>query len=100
MRHIYQIIDGGETYFYSAESKERAREQHIDLHYKSAGVFLEESEIDDEVIEMSDSKLLKCGGYEIGEQAELIADGGSGYVEMPAQEWAAKLEGFVACTIF
>lgn len=94
MRHIYQVIDGGESYMYSAESKELAMECHVDLNYTTAGVPLEDADINDEIIEISDDKILNIGGHDFENADE------NGYVKMSAKEWAEKVNGLVASTLY
>jgi hypothetical protein len=84
---MFVIDDGGETWWWAAPSKERAREMHVELNYTKAGVPLTDSDISD------------CGVYPDDKVLTLCDT--DPHVSKTAREWCEQEgEGLVGCTAF
>lgn len=82
-------IDDGEQWWYSAETRERAIELHMEPLKKADGTYDLPCELDElEVTEYSSDTKLK------------VRQDDDSYVEQTAAEWAAGGEGPVACTVW
>lgn len=87
-RHVYRIIDGGESYWYASTSEAAALIDHLQMNYVEAGVDFESQWLDD-VSQVPDDELLRI--LDVGPNGEAVSRW--------ASEWAYMEDGMIGCTV-
>lgn len=94
MKAIFNVVDGGEQYWYVAADGTDAIEQHKKFNYGEATG-----------VELTATMEAELSAYREPDGARLkveVDEGGDaeGYVERTAKEWAAIESGFLGSTVY